>query len=84
MPTLSELIASRRAAIEQFKSDMYGHDDHDISVLNEAIEKAPIVSKEDALAIVDLNSSKASERFSASVAKKPQQPIVVSLLYRPK
>jgi hypothetical protein len=32
---------------------MYGHDDHDISVLNEAIEKAPIVSNEDALAIID-------------------------------
>jgi hypothetical protein len=61
MPTLSELIASRRAAIEQFKSDMYGHDDHDISVLNEAIEKAPIVSKEDALAIVDFIREEAAE-----------------------
>jgi hypothetical protein len=53
MPSLSDLIASRRAAIEQFKSDIYGHDNQDISGLNEAIEKAPIASKEDALALID-------------------------------
>jgi hypothetical protein len=61
MPTLSELIADRRVAIEQFKSDIYGHDDHDISVLNEAIEKTPVVSKEDALAIIDLIRDEATE-----------------------
>jgi hypothetical protein len=61
MPTLSELIADRRAAIEQFKSDIYGHDDYDISVLNEAIEKTPVVSKEDALAIIDLIRDEATE-----------------------
>jgi hypothetical protein len=61
MPTLSELIADRRAAIKQFKSDMYGHDDYDISVLNEAIEQTPVVSKEDALAIIDLIRDEATE-----------------------
>jgi hypothetical protein len=53
MPTLSKLIADRRAAIDHFKSDMYARDDRDISVLNEAIEKTPVVSKEDALALID-------------------------------
>ena len=61
MPTLSELITDRRAAIEQFKSDMYGHGDYDISVLNEAIEQTPVVSKEDALAIIDLIRDDATE-----------------------
>ena len=40
---------------------MYGHDNHDISVLNEAIEKAPIVSKEDALALIDFIREEAVE-----------------------
>lgn len=61
MPTLSKLIADRRAAIEHFKSDMYARDDRDISMLNEAIEKTPVVSKEDALAIIDFIRDEATE-----------------------
>jgi hypothetical protein len=63
------LIASRRAAIEQFKSDTYGRDNQDISVLNEAIEKAPIVSKEDALALID---------FIREEAMAPEQHLIHS------
>ena len=62
----SLIFASRRAAIEQFKSDMYGRDNQDISVLNEAIEKAPIVSKEDALAPSSISFAKRPWRRSST------------------
>ena len=54
MITLAELIAQRRAAIAAFDDDLYGPGEHDISTLNEAIERAPIVSKADAIAALDL------------------------------
>jgi hypothetical protein len=52
--TLAELIAQRRAAIAAFEEDLYGQAVHDISNLNEAIERTPITSKADALAALDL------------------------------
>ena len=61
MPTLAELVAERRATIDKFKSDMYSHREYDISVLNDAIVKTPVVSKEDALAALDLICDEATE-----------------------
>jgi hypothetical protein len=52
--TLAELIAQRRTAIAEFEQNLYGQGEQDISSLNEAIERAPIASKADALAAIDL------------------------------
>ena len=54
MPTLTELISERRAAIEAFDHDVYGPEQHDIIALNHAIERTPIASKADALSALDL------------------------------
>ena len=59
--TLAELIAQRRAAIADFEQNLYGHAEHDISSLNEAIERAPIASTADALAAIDLVISETSQ-----------------------
>ena len=48
MATLAELIAERRAALKAFESDIYGQGEHDISTLNDAIERTPIISQGDA------------------------------------
>ena len=61
MATLAELIAERRAAIDKFKSDLYGHSEYDITALNNAIETTTIASKEDALAVIDLIRDEAAE-----------------------
>jgi hypothetical protein len=61
MPSLAQLVAERRATIEDFKSDLYSHREYDISGLNDAIERAPVVSKEDALAAIDLIRDEATE-----------------------
>ena len=68
MSTLAELIAERRVTIEKFRSDIYGHNVYDISTLNEAIEKAPVVSKEDALAVIDLICGEATEPTQQLIA----------------
>jgi len=52
--TLAELIAQRRQAIAAFEEDLYGHAEYDISTLNSQIENTAIISKEDALAALDL------------------------------
>jgi hypothetical protein len=52
--TLAELIAQRREAIAAFEDDLYGQGEHDLSILNDAIERTPIASKGDALAALDL------------------------------
>ena len=52
--TLAELISERRAQIEAFERDTYGHAEHNISGVNDAIEQTPIASKADALAALDL------------------------------
>jgi len=52
--TLAELIAERRAKIEAFERDLYGHAEHNISGVKDAIEQTPIASKADALAALDL------------------------------
>ena len=54
MATLTELIAERRAALKAFESDIYGQGEHDISTLNDAIERTVIISQGDALAALDL------------------------------
>ena len=84
MSALSDLIAERRIAIEQFKADMYGHREHDISVLNEAIEKTPVASKEDALCIIDLICDEATDpeqhliRSSAAALRQYVESIWIS------
>jgi hypothetical protein len=52
--TLAELIAERRAKIEVFETDTRVSAFHDISEVNDLIERTPIVSKADALAALDL------------------------------
>ena len=54
MATLAELIAERRATLKAFENDIYGQAEHDITTLNDAIERTPIVSQADALAALDL------------------------------
>jgi alkylated DNA repair dioxygenase AlkB len=51
---LSELIAQRRKTIAAFEEDVYGHGEYDISALNSQIEQTPVISKDDALAALDL------------------------------
>jgi len=51
MATLAELVADRCAAVAEFKANIYGHRDQEISSLNEAIQKAAVATKEDALAL---------------------------------
>jgi hypothetical protein len=70
MPTLSELITERANIIAKFKDDIYSHQQHDISTLNEAILKTPITSKEDALAALALIRSEAAE---------PEQPLITEM-----
>jgi hypothetical protein len=48
--TLAQLISERRAKIEAFERDIHGHAEHNISGVNDAIERTPIASKADALA----------------------------------
>jgi hypothetical protein len=52
--TLAQLISERRAKIEAFERDIHGHAEHNISGVNDAIERTPIASKADALAALDL------------------------------
>ena len=56
--TLSELITERRAKIDAFNvnppDDLAEFQAFDISVIGNAIERAPITSRDDALAAVDL------------------------------
>ena len=69
MPTLSELAAERRAKIDAFSYDLYDEPAvYDISELNGAIEKAPITSKEDALAALDLIRDETDPTLRLSIA----------------
>jgi len=65
MPTLTELVAMRRAKIEAFKAATPDHLERfqkfDISPLNDAIERTPVASKADALAALDLIRDEAAE-----------------------
>jgi hypothetical protein len=70
MPTLTELIVERADTIAKFKDDIYSHQEHDISELNEALLKTPITSKEDALAALTLIRSEAAE---------PEQPLILGI-----
>ena len=65
MPTLTELISERRAAIEAFDHDVYGPEQHDIIALNHAIERTPIASKADALSALDLIMAETCSEFGA-------------------
>ena len=69
MSTLSELVAERRAKIDAFAYDLYDEPAvYDISELNGAIEKTPIVSKADALAALDLVRDETDPTLRLSVA----------------
>ena len=55
MATLAELATERRAKLKKFSSDIYDQSaSFDVSQLNEWIAKAPITSKEDAFAALDI------------------------------
>jgi hypothetical protein len=47
-------MAQRRASIAAFEDNPYGQGEHDVSSLNEAIERTPNASKGDAFAAIDL------------------------------
>ena len=69
MPTLSELAAERRAKIDAFTYDLYDEPAvYDISDLNDAIQKAPVSSKADALAALDLIRDQTDPAQHLSVA----------------
>jgi hypothetical protein len=68
---LAELIAQRRNVIAAFEEDLYGHGEYDISALNSQIEHTAIVSKEDALAALDLVIAETVQ---------PKQQLVLSML----
>ena len=52
--TLAQLISERRAKIEAFETDTRVSAFHDISEVNDLIERTPIASKADAYAALDL------------------------------
>ena len=52
--TLAKSISQRRAEIEAFETDTRDNAVHDISEINDLIERTPIASKADALAALDL------------------------------
>jgi hypothetical protein len=56
--TLAKLIAERRAKIEAFERDTRVDAFHDISEVNDLIERTPIASKADALAAMDLSATR--------------------------
>ena len=69
MPTLSELAAERRAKIDAFSYDL--HDEpavYDISEPNDALQKAPVSSKSDALAALELIRDQTDPTQQLSVA----------------
>jgi|tagenome__1003787_1003787.scaffolds.fasta_scaffold11295871_1 hypothetical protein len=71
MATLVELVADRCAAVAEFKANIYGHRDQEISSLNEAIQKATVTTKEDALAALHLISVEAAD---------PEQPLILAMV----
>jgi len=55
MPSLAELATERRTKLKQFANDMYDQSaSFDVSQLNEWIAQAPITSKQDAFAALDI------------------------------
>jgi len=71
MTTLAQLVADRCAAVAEFKADIYGHKDNEISSLNEAIQKATVATKEDALAALHLIGVEAAD---------PEQPLIIAMV----
>jgi hypothetical protein len=68
---LAELIAERRAKIEAFETNTRVNAFHDISQVNDLIERTPIASKADALAALDLIRDETIQ---------PQHHLVVSMI----
>ena len=55
MPSLAELASERRTKLKQFANDIYDQSaSFDVSQLNEWIAKAPVTSKQDAFAALDI------------------------------
>lgn len=55
MASLAELAAERRKALKEFEDNIYDKNAvYDMSELNERIEKTPAISRDDALAAINI------------------------------